>query len=352
MDDDLEVKLDDVLKKNVEIKDFLDSLTALHRRALSRGESEGNAIDSNVYDVNMIRNDILIAFNDLVSLNERLIHFNGKINSEIVSVKNTRVKYLNLIELENQLLVERSKWEPQMSKSEGENTYEQQENNTITINLNHRDPMNKYIELIGIDNTALNNTDNDIDNDVEDRETILNSLNLLNDCETRLSKNINNLQMILNTMKKDMNFVNKEKTIINRKKVFEIDKLNEKLAKLKSKKIRLLSKIGLNLPEQHRQQSQFPSLTYFNNDLHYSNILMSTFSINQSKDSNNDDIEHNILNHAIDFMDLKIKDLQEHLSYKKENTNSLSQQRNIWESVINIINELELKTKNIFQIHS
>ena len=323
--------LEAVLRQHVHIVDLLNSLVFLHENAL---------VDQSLsLELDDIRRDILICFNDLYKLNEMLITCDGEIKEEIDMSKKAKQKLIKLSEKEGKLLAKKKLWDV---SNDVESDVHNEDNASVTIGCTYRSAMNDYISLVGVSNTTLNETlyrrneEYDEESSVE-REKLLKSLSLLDNCHKYLGKEIQQLETLLITYRKDLSFVEKEIKHQNLKVQNETRVIDDELDKIHKSQKHLLSKVGLAFPDLNKN---IPLTQKFIN-----------LTLNQLNDENEkqqirrDQEERDIIDHATEFIDLKIKSLQDQLTYKKDDSSALAEQRNIWEQCIQCLSDVENRIK-------
>lgn len=308
--------LEDVLRQHAEILDFLKSLVMVHRRALT---------DENLsVQLEGIRRDIYICLNDLCKLNQMLIACDGEIKETIEMLKSSKEKFGKLADKETQLQDEKKKWSaeiPMVTESKVQ----------IPINSGYRPLLNQYIELVGASNTSLaekTTTERDEQNEIGDKDQLLQSVGLLVACKEASDRDIKQLESLLKNFKKDQAFVMKELRYHQTRIRRETSAIDESIAKVHQSRKRLLSKVGLAIPET----SEFSTLGY----------RLLNFQLNDENKKKEQE-QQDIANHAAEFIDMKIYSLQDQLTHKKEDSSNLVTQRNLWGECVQLVKELEDK---------
>lgn len=314
--------LEDVLRQHAEIVDFLKSLVTVHRQSL-KDENSSMQLDD-------IRKDIYICFNDLCKLNEMLITCDGEIRETIEMLKSSREKLDKLAKREVKLKDEKKKWSikiPPLSESK----------TPINIHSGYRPLINQYIELVGATNTSLaaeptesKGSKDEIGdyggNKVGDRRQLIQSVALLQACHDESVKDIKNLESLLRDFKKDQAFIVKELRSHQTRIRHETNGKDESLAKLYQSKKKLLKKVGLAIPDTSESSSLSHKL----------------FKLQLSEENRKREQEQqDIANHASEFIDMKIHSLQDQLTHKKEDSSNLVTQRNVWGQCVQLVKDLE-----------
>ncbi|GAV52598.1 hypothetical protein ZYGR_0AG05890 [Zygosaccharomyces rouxii] len=306
--------LEDVLRQYAEIVDFLKSLVVAHRRALQ---------DENLsFQLEGIRKDIYICFNDLCKLNEMLIACDGEIKETVTMLKSSKEKFGKLADKETKLRDEKRRWSveiPPLSESKIK----------IPITTGYRSLLNQYIELVGATNTSLaaeGTTGNDEQSGIVDRRQLLQSVKLLQACHEESIKDIKQLESLLRDFKKDQAFIVKEMRSHQAKIRRETAGIDESIAKVHQSRKKLLKKVGLAIPEASGSSSLSHRL--FNLQLNEEN-------------KRREQEQQDIANHAFEFIDMKIRSLQDQLTHKKEDSSNLVTQRNLWGECAQLVKELE-----------
>lgn len=306
--------LEDVLRQNAEITDFLRSLVLVHRRALQ---------DENLpFELDGIRKDIYICFNDLCRLNDMLIACDGEIKETIEMLKSSKEKFGKLADKEIKLQNDKEKWLlkiPPLSESKVQ----------ISIDSGYRPLLNQYIEFVGAANTSLaaeDTIEEDEQYGIVDRRQLLQSTKILEACHEESIKDIRSLESLLRDFKKDQSFIVRELRSHQARIRHQTSSIDESIAKVRQSRKKLLNKVGLAVPGS----SETSSLTYklFNLQL---------TEENKKKEQEQQDIA----NHAPEFIDMKINALQDQLTHKKEDSSNLVTQRNLWAECTQSVKELE-----------
>ncbi|EDO16619.1 hypothetical protein Kpol_520p42 [Vanderwaltozyma polyspora DSM 70294] len=331
-------KLDDILLQQQHTNDYLLELVKFHNNLLHDNLTS-------IENLNLTRKKILDCFNDLFNLNSIIINYHGDIKLEIKNLKEIIIKFNKLNKLEIFYQNKLNQWKSSKVKQiqSASST-----NNKITINCNYQPLLKTYLNQIDPDESTLSNQfnsnlsindekliytnesftededdtgdeDNDIDhsnnhtNNDEDPFLILSNIKLLENCQSTIKADINQLEFLLSNYKKDLKFIENELNSQNLKTKYNITLMQEKLDKINIKRKKLLIKIGL--------------------------------SKNKNLTSVLDKDEKIIIENINDFINSKINSLNDQLSNKKENSIVLNQKINLWEQVINQLNDLENSLK-------
>lgn len=307
--------LEDVLRQNNEIREFLTQLAAMHGRALEEQQLSSQ--------LDKIRRDILVCFNDLCRLNEMLISCDGEIREEIANLKKAKTKLGKLGQREGRLKTEKEKW---AINNDPEIAVDKAAPNYININSSYRPVMEQYLELVGAQNTSLAQELADPDGQEEDPKKTLESVKLLETCNQLCSKDIRQLEQLVKNFIKDRHFIEKELKMQNAKIRRKTSHFDEELERVKQSREKLFVKVGLISSEF--QESTLAS-KFFN------------LSFHRSKGERLESEVSDITDHAIEFIDMKILSLQDQLTHKKEDSSNLANQRNLWNDCVRCVRDLE-----------
>lgn len=300
--------LEDVLQQHSEIVEFLKSLVVIHKNALEEQDVS--------LKIPSIRKDVYICFNDLCKLNEMLIACDGEIKEAIETLQISKEKFTRLVKKESKLLEDKKKWSLEPSQMMASRI-------PITVESSYRSLLNSYIELVGVSNTVLVN--DRTEERALDREQLMRSVGLLKASQDEISKDIKRLEALLRDFHKDQAFISKELRDKQARIRYETNSINGDLAKIHHSKMKILSKVGLAIPEN---QGSFLSQKLFH-------LQLSDENTKKTQE------QEDIADHAVEFMDMKIQSLQDQLTHKKEDSSSLASQRNLWGECIQIVEDLE-----------
>lgn len=308
--------LEDVLRQNAEISEFLKSLVAVHKRALQEQSLSSQ--------LNKVRRDISICFNDLCTLNEMLISCDGEIKEEIEMLQKSRDKFAKLARKERQLLNQKKLWDQTTAVAPIE-----EKSTSVTVSASYRILLDQYIELVGASNTSLVNEEvnsPNLESEVASPSELVQSVKLLQSCHERNLKDIQQLNQLLKNFIKDQHFIEKESKIRLSKIRRATNLIDEDLDKIRQSRNKLLSKVGLAFPDA--QESSI-SRRFFH------------LGLNDDKDNKSQLEQDDIADHVAEFIDMKICSLQDQLTHKKENSSDLVSQRNLWNDCIEAVKTLE-----------
>ncbi|CAR26612.1 hypothetical protein ZYGR_0H04300 [Zygosaccharomyces rouxii] len=306
--------LENILRQHAEIVDFLKSLVMVHRRAL-QDDNLSSQLDG-------VRRDIYICFNDLCKLNDMLIACDGEIKETVGMLKSSKEKFGKLADKEIKLQDEKKKWSLEFSPLPESKV-------SIPISSSYRPLLNQYIELVGATNTSLAaepTTERDEENGFVDRRRLLQSAELLQACHEESIKDIKQLESLLRDFKKDQAFIITELRSNQARIRRETIRIDESIDKIHQSRKKLLNKVGLAIPEA-------PEFSFLSHRL---------FNLQLNEDNKKREQEQqDIANHASEFIDMKIRSLQDQLTHKKEDSSNLITQRNLWGECAQLVKELE-----------
>ncbi|CAL9729225.1 autophagy-related protein 23 [Monosporozyma unispora] len=333
------MELEEILQQQVEIDQLFDHLVKVHKIALL-GDDNNNSSNQKIKDnlsLNNIRHDITVCLNDFNVLNNMLISYDGKIKGDIDFLRKAKISISKMKQRQNELQRKQNEWNYTTEVIEKEHLASQPSNgNSIEIKTSYRYKMNKYIEMVGIDNTSLSQEPtNDVDNskvindDVELTGTqTKKALHLLDESYNEIQNEIKALDTLMNNLKKDASFIEKER----RQKLGYIKlqqrQFDHELNSLETNINDLLNKCGLVLPSNVGvpiSQKLFHLSLYWNEQRK-----------RKLKEENGD-----IINHSDEFIDLKIKELKDQLTHRKSNSSKLLADKKLWEDCVTNLEELE-----------
>lgn len=334
------MELEEILEQQVEIDELFNHLAKLHRIALFGDDSKDSTaeiIEENL-SLNRIRHDITVCLNDLNALNNMLISFDGKIKTEINSLQETKISINKIKSRQIELQKVRKEWQYRNISNTDEKSVLQNppKGDSIEIKTSYRYKMNKYIEMVGIDNTSLSHkSTSDTDYFIDSREDhqltgnqTIEALQLLDESHNEIQNEIKTLDTLMNQLKKDAHFVEIER----RQKLGFIKsqqrKLDHELHTHEANIKRLLNNCGLVLPSSD-------DVPISHKILHLS-LYWDEQHSNKIKEENED-----IINHSDEFIDLKIKALKDQLTHRKNDSTKLTANKNIWKDCVDNLEELE-----------
>lgn len=314
----LEMELEDVLRRNAELEEFLERLVKAHAKALQD--------QSSVDRLDVIRKDILICFNDLETLNEMLISCDGQIREEIDMLQKCKVKIAKLVKKRRQLIDTRDQWKQQATSEVNRDSI------PLIIDASYRSSLERYTKLMSAGDSA--------DEDMADgngADRIWKSLDLLYACRDDVSQSIKQAAELLHEFRQDKDFIEKEirnQSARVRRKVSAIDDeiRNNSIARRE-----LLAKVGLSF-QKAEETSTAQRLLHLN--------------LNSKQDKELELEEEDIANHAEEFIDIKIASLQDQLTHKKEKSSSLADARDLWDECIHSVERLEERIKSLLAVET
>lgn len=312
------MQLEDVLRQNVQLEDFLQSLVAAHAKAL-RDQGLLDRLDS-------IRKDILICFNDLATLNGMLISCDGQVREEINSLQKCKQKVGKLARKRRQLLEKRDQWDRHLDTDT-----EQFSSIPLVIDASYRSVLDKYMKLVSdSDNTDGKSQQESTNGNSPDK--IWQSLKALHSSREGVSQSIRQATELLHDFQKDQDFIEKEIRTQSARVRRKVNTIDEEINKCNAARRELMAKVGLPLPT-----SKEPSTAQ--------RLLHLKLSNAGSEESQAE--EEDIADHAEEFIDMKIASLQDQLRHKKENSSSLAVVRDLWNDCIESVKRLEDQIKTV-----
>lgn len=332
-----DISLSELLTKQKDNESALDLLVTLYGKILTgKNETVGLNID-------VIRRDITDCLQDLISINESMIAYDGILKLEIDKLEKAKFKIDKLwkrqIEVKEQITYlnndNQSNRNDQMAQKSKDRADQGIDKTGIINSLNkcirdnkYKDSFDKYSKLK--DSKANQDSPMSIDD-------IKRSINLLNDSNDSIQREIKLLQSYLNQLNNDQKLINNElrknKQLIN----LERDKLYDYLNDINIKLIDTLNEIGLPVPKNKSN-----TITDILSNLNWNTNSNSQNTIERISLENNDMIAH-----SNEFIDLKISTLKEQLTLKKNNTSILINDKLYWVDCISHIQNFEQNLQNI-----
>lgn len=305
------MQLEDVLRQNAQLEEFLQSLVVAHAKAL-REQGLEDRLDA-------IRRDISICFNDLATLNEMLISCDGRIREEIDSLQKCRHKIGKLTRKRRQLLAKRDQW----SQDSGIEV-ERHSPVSFTIDGSYRAALDQYLKLAeGVDTGEPQENS---------PERTWRTLRTLYSCRDGVSQSIKQATELLNEFRKDQDFLEREIRTQSARVRRKISAIDDEIYKNNVARRELMSKVGLPLPAS-KESSTAQRLLHLN--------------LNNGGDEELQSEEEEIANHAEEFIEMKIASLQDQLTHKKENSSSLAVDRDLWNDCVECVKKLEDRIKAV-----
>ena len=350
------MKLEDILKQQVEIDELFVYLCKLHERLLVGDSSDNDHDPLETISLNKVRHDLIVCLNDFNTLNDMLISFDGAIKQEIQILEETRVEINDLKQRKTELLKERDQWtlNPNKVGSTDSNTAKNNSNNVIQIKTSYRNTLDQYIELVGIQNTTLFNHFSFIDQDnqrtreneeeisLTPKETV-NSLRLLNACQSEIQKEIEALKTLLRDLEKDSQFITNERrqmiSLVENQKY----QIENQLSSIENDIIKLLNKCGFSFPKNSNPSFSFASI----NNSSISETLLSIWNSRDNHDNIPEDTNiYIVIDHSDEFIDSKINALEYQLKFRKKNSTNLLADKQLWQDCVQVLEELEDTLQN------
>ncbi|KAL3231503.1 hypothetical protein RNJ44_00538 [Nakaseomyces bracarensis] len=319
------IVLDDILTQVADRERFLHTIEASHRRALMDTDYTD--------DLNTIREQISQTFEDLCSLNDNLISYDGPIRSAMATLNKNKDKLKNMNIKELELLREQERWddlENGITSSKALTDRIQTTNQkTIHISTNYRKGLDEYITLVGVENTTLSQEGNPsnsaekttLENFQMEYELLLTTLTI---SDTEVTK----LETLLNEFKRDNNIIRKElRSKQNIMKSYK-NNISSELKRLENERGELLSNIGYNT-----SNSYSTTRTLIDSFIHLSVNKMSIDTL----------IEDKVTEYAqiFEYIDIKLDTLEHMLENNKSRQSEWKERKQRWEHVVKLTSQLE-----------
>lgn len=311
--------LEDILRRNAETRELLDSLVVLHGRAL-RDQGQADRLDG-------IRQDILICFDDLCTLNDMLTSCDGEIRDEIRFLQKAKDKFKALNTRRRQLLQEREKW-TQETRIDVQNDGDK----SVVVDTRYRGALEQFLDVVGAGNTSLaeNGLQERADDEL-DRKSILGAVQVLRVCHENVQQTVKQLSELLADVKKDQAFIERELKAQSARIRRETATIDNELQNLNLSRKKLLTKVGLGLPETEETSS---ALKFFQ------------LTLNDRQDKQKEVELEDIATHASEFLDTKIASLQDQLTHRKNDSYQLVHSRDLWSDCTHSVKNLENRIRS------
>lgn len=327
--------LDDILTQIADRTKLLETISVSHRRALMNPEYND--------DLDTIREQISDTLDELCSLNDGLISYNGPIRSEMstLSKNKDKLKQINFHELE--LLRDQEKWENfetggLQSTTDTDKAAPEEDQKHITISTNYRKGLDEYLNMVGAENTTLTEQSQERDNNNQKMilENFQNEYNLL--CRTLATSDneISKLETILNEFKKDNTFLRKEmKSRQNKVKNHKMD-INLQLRQLANERNELLDICGYIVESS-------PSATR--------TLIDSLIRLSVNKPDIESIIEEKVAEYAkiFEFIDIKTDTLEHMLQQYKSRQSEWKEMKQSWDENMKFTSQLENELRQQIQ---
>lgn len=307
--------LEDVLRQSAEINEFLESLVVAHERAL-QDQDQAERLDA-------IRQDILICFDELCTLNDMLTSCDGQIRDEIRMLQKCKDKITKLNRKRDVLLEEREKWTSKAGVNVGDHSGESK----VVVNNRYRGLLNGYLDLVGAANTSLvEDQDQESEGSDLSRETVLKSMQMLQSCHDQASQSVKQLKELLRDFQKDQAFIEREMKVQSARIRRETGAIDDEIMKINVARKNVLAKAGIALPDM---QETSTAQKLFN------------FKLSDHRDRQKELEQEDIASHANEFLDMKIVSLQDQLTHRKDDSYKLSHMRDSWSDCMDSVKKLE-----------
>lgn len=337
------MELEDILKQQVEISELFDHLAQLHKFALlgqAEKTEEQNHIEISKSHISLtdIRHDITVCLNDFNVLNNMLISYDGKIKEQLNTLQQAK-DHINDMKLERtRIRQQQQEWSGENRENVSDSVSDIGKDEMIEIKTSYKYKMNKYIELIGINNTRLatqpDSTEANPDIIKDEPGNILTgrkttrALSLLDESFQEIQNEITSLNSLITSLKRDATFIaNERKDRISYMKLQQ-RKFDNELSQVEKNIKRQLTICGLQLPSNDNIpiSQRILHLSFYQDDEQIKKLEQ------ESED---------IIEHSDEFIDLKIKELKDQLTHRKYNSPKLLADRNLWQDCVTNLEELE-----------
>lgn len=321
--------MNDLLTRQKDTESSLDLLITLYGKILT-GENETVGLN-----IDTIRHDITECLQNFISINDSLIAYDGILRSQMDKLQNAKLQIDKLAGAQDVLEQQLSNLNKFSSKHTLNNSESTKDKTDLTTILQESIAENKYKSTL---NRYLLLKDKHDSQDIPmSIESINESISLLNDADSNISKEIKLLQSFLNQLLDDQKLITTElrnnKQLINS----ERDKLLGQLNAINKRLIDILNNIGLPIP-----QTKSISIKDFLSNLSWS-------MDNNIKNSMNNIITENnhMIQHSTEFINLQLQSLKEQLTIKKSNTSTLINDKSFWSDCVSNIQNFEQNLQNI-----
>lgn len=344
------MKLEDVLKQQVEIDELFVYLCKLHERLLVRNDSDNDDNSLQAISLNKVRHDLIVCLNDFNTLNDMLISFDGAIKQDIQILEEAKLEINTLKQRKGELLKQRDQWVlTSNSTNFTDSNITKNNNDVMQIRTSYRNKIDQYIGLVGIQNTTLFNHSgftiqgNERFKEYEEEISLtpkqtIDSLRLLNDCQSELQKEIKALRALLSNLEKDSQFIINEKRQLTYLIEYQRNQIEKQLVSIENDVVKLLNKCGFLFPKNSEASSPFaPS-----NNSSISKKLLNFWNLRDNHDSIPEDTNiYMVIDHSDEFIDSKINTLKYQLKSRKKNSTNLLVDKQLWQDCVKTLEDLE-----------
>lgn len=334
-------KVSHTLQQRQEITNYLQTLIEAHREVLSDG--------GDVSNLDQIRENVSICFDDLISINKRLTSHEGLLRQEIESIKGARMRILDLTTKTIKLIRSRDEWSAtnivnNITNDNNSSAVESTDVDRMMIDIHYRSAMNQYIELIGASNTSLAMQDNlsvsdtdtfiepEKDSDLPDRLKLCKSVMYLREAQIESEKSIQSLEATLDNLKKDQKFIERELKRQNTKIQSQRDAMSKTLEHIAVTRRAIFEDLDLPMPNI----TPLESVTK-----RFLGVAIKEESVEQQIQDANDE-----LSLTIEYIDMRVVSLASQLNEFKDESSCLLTQKEIWQKCLKEVKSLEDNLKH------
>lgn len=334
--------LEEILRERQIITNYLAELIDLHERILFD--------PTRSFQLDKVRNDIEVCFEELALLNDSISGHHGEIRQEVLNLEKWRDKFGSLTNEELGLLRELKSWEniatdvsSEISKLQACPEPCPRRSVEIPLEITYKPLMDKYLQLTGP--KAQKHAVNDGNSDRQDREPtaerqdFVETLSALELSHRYIGDDITRLESLLKDLKRDKSFLTeemrKQRSIMRNHRVL----LNEELRDVERRKWDILNAIGLRLPKNERKGG------YLEN---------SFFNISLSNHSENIDEREAECKETLalvsQYVTVKLESLAEQLRISKEEASMSVMRKEVWSDCVKSVTQLESHLAKILPI--
>ena len=346
--------LEEVLRERQIITNYLAELADLHERILFD--------PTRSFQLDKVRNDIEVCFEELALLNDSISGHHGEIRREVLNLEKWRDSFATLTNEELSLLRELKSWEniatdvsSEISKLQACPEPSSLRSVEIPLEITYKPLMDKYLQLAGPkahEHTVSDGCGAEQDKEpTAERQNFVETLSTLELSHRYIREDITKLESLVKDLKQDKSFLTeemrKQRSIMRNHKTL----LGEKLKNVDRRKCDVLSAIGLRLPKNERKgrylENSFLNISLSNQD---ENVIEREAECKEMLDLVNQ------------YVAVKLGSLAEQLRNSKEEASMSVVRREIWSDCVGSVTQLEshlaktlrigtqqLSTKNILE---
>ncbi|SCV02656.1 LAMI_0H01618g1_1 [Lachancea mirantina] len=320
--------LEDALYKKAEIEEFLRTLADAHQSILFN--------DSDTADLDRVRRDIRICFNDLCLLNGIITssNENGSIKRELARLESLGSKLSKLLDKRTVIEQKQRQWKALVEHKRDWTDFKKSD--TLTLKANYHELLNFYVDKVGIEKTSLWDKESDHGELTEARaefetKELLDRYSLLSLCQSEVDREITQLEAILATFKKDQSFITEERKRTKSRVNSIGSQFQEDLNAVNVSIDKILNKLGLS--DEQAGRALRPAL-----------LALITRSKESTAVPTPKDIESRI-SAAQTLLKVQKDALKADVTQYKKDLNRSEHSRNLWDNALSKIQELERVSK-------